>query len=127
MFHIHPLLLIYKILIRFHRHYCRQLHIHTGNHIGHGPVSYTHLDVYKRQVHFGPTSKRIMIEYIRGGIAELSPATAVIDCNGLGYGVKISLNTYAAIQGKKECKLYAVSYTHLDVYKRQDEQNAINN
>ena len=47
-----------------------------------------------------------MIEYIRGGIAELSPATAIIDCNGLGYGVNISLNTYAAIQGKKECKLY---------------------
>ena len=58
----------------------------------------------------GPTSKRIMIEYIRGGIAELSPATAIIDCNGLGYGVNISLNTYAAIQGKKECKLYIYEY-----------------
>ena len=46
-----------------------------------------------------------MIEYLRGGIAELSPATAVIDCNGLGYAVNISLNTYAVIQGKEECKL----------------------
>ena len=47
-----------------------------------------------------------MIEYIKGEIAELSPANAIIDCNGLGYAVNISLNTYAAIQGKKECKLY---------------------
>ena len=47
-----------------------------------------------------------MIEYIKGEIAELSPATAVIDCNGLGYAVNISLNTYSAIQGKSSCKLY---------------------
>ena len=46
-----------------------------------------------------------MIEYIRGELAELSPATAVIDCNGVGYAANISLNTYSAIQGKKSCKL----------------------
>ena len=57
-----------------------------------------------------------MIEYIRGGIAELSPATAVIDCNGLGYGVNISLNTYAAIQDKKECKLYVYEAIREDAY-----------
>ena len=47
-----------------------------------------------------------MIEYVKGEIAELSPATAIIDCNGLGYAVNISLNTYSAIQGKSTCKLY---------------------
>jgi Holliday junction DNA helicase RuvA len=47
-----------------------------------------------------------MIEYLRGELAELTPALAIIDCNGVGYGVSISLNTYSAIQGKKECKLY---------------------
>lgn len=47
-----------------------------------------------------------MIEYIKGEIAELSPAMAVIDCNGLGYAVNISLNTYSAIQGKSNYKLY---------------------
>ena len=57
-----------------------------------------------------------MIEYTRGGIAELSPATAIIDCNGLGYGVNISLNTYAAIQGKKECKLYIYEAIREDAY-----------
>ncbi len=57
-----------------------------------------------------------MIEYLRGGIAELSPATAVIDCNGLGYAVNISLNTYAVIQGKKECKLYIYESIREDAY-----------
>ncbi len=47
-----------------------------------------------------------MIEYLKGELAELSPAAAVIDCNGVGYMAGISLNTYSAIQGKKECKLY---------------------
>ena len=47
-----------------------------------------------------------MIEYIKGEIAELSPAMAVIDCNGIGYAINISLNTYSAIQGKSNYKLY---------------------
>ena len=47
-----------------------------------------------------------MIEYVRGELAELTPALAVIDCNGVGYAANISLNTYATIQGKKACKLY---------------------
>ncbi|MDO4165129.1 MAG: Holliday junction branch migration protein RuvA [Bacteroides sp.] len=57
-----------------------------------------------------------MIEYIRGELAELSPATAIIDCNGLGYAISISLNTYAAIQGKKECKLYIYEAIREDAY-----------
>ena len=57
-----------------------------------------------------------MIEYIKGEIAELSPANAIIDCNGLGYAVNISLNTYAAIQGKKECKLYIYEAIRDDAY-----------
>lgn len=57
-----------------------------------------------------------MIEYVRGEIAELSPATAVIDCNGVGYAINISLNTYAAIQGKKECKLYIYEAIREDAY-----------
>ena len=63
-----------------------------------------------------------MIEYIRGGIAELSPATAIIDCNGLGYGVNISLNTYAAIQGKKECKLREDAYVLYGFADKQERE-----
>ena len=47
-----------------------------------------------------------MIEYVRGEIVELTPASVVIDCNGVGYIASISLNTYAAIQGKKEYRIY---------------------
>ena len=47
-----------------------------------------------------------MIEYIRGELVETTPALAVIDCNGIGYAINISLNTYSAIQGKKNVKLY---------------------
>ena len=57
-----------------------------------------------------------MIEYIRGELAELSPATAVIDCNGVGYAANISLNTYSAIQGKKNCKLYIHEAIREDAY-----------
>ena len=47
-----------------------------------------------------------MIEYVRGEIVELTPASVVIDCNGVGYIASISLNTYAAIQGRKEYRIY---------------------
>lgn len=57
-----------------------------------------------------------MIEYVRGEIAELSPATAVIDCNGVGYALNISLNTYTAIQGKKSCKLFVYEAIREDAY-----------
>lgn len=47
-----------------------------------------------------------MIEYIKGEIAELTPAFVVVDANGVGYGMGISVNTYTALQGQKEGKLY---------------------
>ncbi len=47
-----------------------------------------------------------MIEYIKGELAELTPTQAIIDCQGVGYALSISLNTYAAIQGKREVKLF---------------------
>lgn len=57
-----------------------------------------------------------MIEYIQGTVAELSPTQAVIDCNGVGYGLFISLNTYSAIQGKKEARLYVYEAIREDAY-----------
>ena len=47
-----------------------------------------------------------MIEYIKGELTELTPALAVVETAGVGYALNISLNTYAAVQGKKEVKLF---------------------
>lgn len=47
-----------------------------------------------------------MIEYIKGELVELSPALAVVEAHGVGYGLNISLNTYTAIQGKQSVKLF---------------------
>lgn len=57
-----------------------------------------------------------MLEYIKGTIADLTPAAAVIDCNGVGYLANISLNTYTAIQGKSEAKLYLFESIREDAY-----------
>lgn len=47
-----------------------------------------------------------MIDYIKGELAELTPVQAVVEAYGVGYAMNISLNTYEAIQGKKDAKLY---------------------
>lgn len=57
-----------------------------------------------------------MIEYIKGELAEITPALAVVDCNGVGYGINVSLNTYSAIQNKKEVKLYIYEAIREDAY-----------
>ncbi len=60
--------------------------------------------------------RRNMIEYIKGELAEVTPALAVVDCNGVGYGINVSLNTYSAIQGKKEVKLFIYEAIREDAY-----------
>lgn len=57
-----------------------------------------------------------MIDFIRGEIAELTPAYVVIDANGVGYGLSISVNTYSAIQGQKDVKLYVYEAIREDAY-----------
>jgi len=47
-----------------------------------------------------------MYEYISGHIESLTPTQVVIDNMGMGYVVKISLNTYSQIEGLKEVKLF---------------------
>lgn len=57
-----------------------------------------------------------MYEYIKGEIAELTPAYAVIEAGGIGYLLIISLQTYSEM----ETKTSAVLYTHYVV--REDAQ-----
>ncbi len=46
-----------------------------------------------------------MYEFIRGRISGLNPASVVIDTNGIGFFVNISLNTYGKLNGKQEAQL----------------------
>lgn len=53
---------------------------------------------------------RKMVDYIKGGIAELTPTRVVIDNNGIGYRIEISLQTYELLEGKSEAKIYVFHY-----------------
>jgi|SRR5574344_60718 Holliday junction DNA helicase RuvA len=57
-----------------------------------------------------------MIEYVKGDLTELTPAMAVVEAGGVGYGLNISLNTYTAVQGKKEVKLFVYEAVREDAY-----------
>ena len=57
-----------------------------------------------------------MIEYIRGELTELTPALATVEAAGVGYGLNISLNTYSAVQGKKEVRLYVYEAIREDAH-----------
>lgn len=46
-----------------------------------------------------------MLEYIKGNIAELNPASVIIDNNGVGYEIGISLSTYSQLEERTEAKL----------------------
>ena len=51
-----------------------------------------------------------MITHIQGKLVEKKPTYVVVDVNGIGYEIKISLQTFSAIDGEF-CKLY----THLSI------------
>lgn len=52
-----------------------------------------------------------MYAFIEGTIDSLNPATAVLNCGGIGYNISISLSTYSLIKEKEACRLF----THLVV------------
>ena len=47
-----------------------------------------------------------MIDYISGKLATLTPTMAVIDNQGIGYAVEISLQTYDALNGKSTATVF---------------------
>ena len=57
-----------------------------------------------------------MIDYIKGSLAELNPTEAIVECNGIGYSLLISLQTYEGLNGNSEVKVY------IHHYLREDEE-----
>lgn len=51
-----------------------------------------------------------MIDYIKGSIAALTPTRVVLDNNGIGYRIEISLQTYEVLEGKSDAKVYIYHY-----------------
>ena len=56
-----------------------------------------------------------MYEFIQGRLVEKNPAYAVVEANGIGYLLNISIHTYSQIRQDEQCTLY----THLVV--REDD------
>lgn len=57
-----------------------------------------------------------MYDYIKGKIVEISPTEVILECNGIGYSIMISLQTYDALKESNEAKVYI--YHHI----REDEE-----
>lgn len=57
-----------------------------------------------------------MLEYISGKVEELTPASVVIACNGIGYWINISLNTYSALSLGKQVKMYIYEAIREDAF-----------
>lgn len=60
-----------------------------------------------------------MITHIEGRLQEKTPTYAIIDCNGVGYYLNITINTYSRIGTSENCKLL----THVIVSQMDNSQN----
>ncbi|HLO56005.1 MAG TPA: Holliday junction branch migration protein RuvA [Saprospiraceae bacterium] len=58
-----------------------------------------------------------MIAYLNGSISHKTPTYIYVDCNGVGYHVNISLNTYSKLENLSKIKIF----TYLNV--KEDEQS----
>ena len=57
-----------------------------------------------------------MIEFIKGEIRDLNPTSVVLENNGMGYFLNISVNTYGEIQSAERCCLYVYEAIREDAY-----------
>lgn len=52
-----------------------------------------------------------MIAYLKGKLAYKDPTHVIIEVQGIGYEVKISLHTYTALGDREDCRLF--TYLHI--------------
>lgn len=55
-----------------------------------------------------------MIDYIKGEITELNPTEMTLECNGIGYKILISLQTYDKLKQSRDAKIYIHHYLRED-------------
>ena len=73
-----------------------------------------------------------MFEFFRGRLVEKNPAFVVIDCNGVGYYMHISLHTYSQLGNDENQLLYAYQVIREDAhlifgFKTQEERAVFKN
>lgn len=56
-----------------------------------------------------------MYEFIAGKIEKITPTFVILENQGIGYRLQISLNTYSAIQAESEVRLFTLYYVREDV------------
>src|SRR5690554_4818214 len=47
-----------------------------------------------------------MITYLNGRLVEKTPTSLIVECGGIGYEVRISLNTFSAIGSEESIKIF---------------------
>lgn len=57
-----------------------------------------------------------MIEFIKGEIRDINPTSVVLENNGMGYLLNISVNTFSEIQSAETCTLYVYEAIREDAY-----------
>jgi len=57
-----------------------------------------------------------MFDYIKGDIAELTPAYVVLETTGIGYCIHIALPTFSALTGNSAAKLYVYEVIREDAH-----------
>ncbi|MBQ9992991.1 MAG: hypothetical protein IJP33_06160 [Firmicutes bacterium] len=57
-----------------------------------------------------------MLYYVSGQVTILEPGLAVIDCNGVGYGCRITAYTAAQLKLNQPAKLYITESIREDAY-----------
>jgi len=57
-----------------------------------------------------------MIEFIKGEVETLTPTSVILENQGLGYYINISLNTFEILQSQSNCKLYIHEAIREDAY-----------
>ena len=57
-----------------------------------------------------------MIAHLNGRLIEKNPTNLIVECGGVGYFVKISLNTYSAIGSDEQIKIYTQQIIREDAH-----------